>query len=63
MVTEAMMSEEFKSLDYPKNTEGTEHSTKITLNSSNSELIFLFNWAKDLALRYVMTGKENTIPC
>ena len=34
-----------------------------TLYSSSTELTFLFNWAKDLALTYVMTGPPNTIPC
>ena len=63
LTTEAMMSEDSKRFDHPKTTKVAEHSTKITLNSSNSELIFLFNWAKDLALNYVMTDTPNTIPC
>ena len=38
-------------------------STEITLNSSSSEFTFLFNWAKDLALTYLMTDTPNAIPC
>ncbi len=47
----------------PGPTLASPSTTELTFNSSSSELIFLFNWAKDLALSYVMTGTPNTIPC
>ena len=47
----------------PSSTLALPSTTELTFNPSSFELIFLFNWAKDLALSYVITSTPNTIPC
>ena len=38
-------------------------SSDLSVRSSSFELENLFNWAKDLALSYVMTGMPGAVPC
>ena len=41
----------------------SEAASDLSIRSSSSELENLFNWAKDLALSYVMTGVPGAVPC
>ena len=41
----------------------SEAASDLSIRSSCSELENLFNWAKDLALSYVMTGVPDAVPC
>ena len=38
-------------------------TSDLSISSSSPELVNLFNWEKDLALSYVMTGMPGTVPC
>ena len=38
-------------------------TSDLSISSSSPELVNLFDWAKDLALSYVMTGMPGAVPC